>query len=1644
MVSLLFGLKSNYCSLLITHYSLLITYYSLLITHYLLLITYYLLLITSTRILMLQPQPSTSILATTLVSGLWIILSPVLAQGQSLTTAADGTGTVVTPNGDRFQIHGGSFSRDGVNLFHSFEEFGLSSAQTAEFLSSPEIQNILGRVVGGNPSIIHGLIEVTGGNSNLFLMNPAGIVFGLDARLNVPADFFATTATGIGFDDNHWFNAVGNNDYQSLIGTPSQLAFDLSSPGIILNAGSLAVPPGQSVTLVGGNVINTGEITAVGGNITIAAVPGENLIRLTQAGHLLSLEIAPPRNSSGQMVGITPVDLPSLLTGPLQGVATGLSLTPSGAIQLTNSGTIIPQEAGTTIISGSLNVSNSQFPIPNSQFPIPNSQFPIPNSQFPIPNSQFPIPNSQFPISPTIQVVGNQVGLINAEIDASGRNGGGTVLIGGDVQGQGTIPNAEITFIDPDSTIKADALTDGDGGRVIVWSEDTTRVYGNLSARGGSNSGDGGFIETSGVQHLEITTTPDVTAAAGLAGEWLIDPSNIEIVADGMGNVNINNTNPFVSISNNAQLEVGLIQDALEGGAYVTVRTSTANNADNNQPGDITLSTPLDFNETGHGTLSLEATNNIFINGQIFDSDPSNSPDDSLNLFLKANFDQIPSGRVEINQPIATRGGSITIYGDSASPSRGGIFVGSAIDSGGGNIFLRGTSIDTPGIEILEAIASGGGNISLIGTSNNNDSITINGEINAGIGEISLIGKSITSKGEDLTFNGSVLAYGNVSIDSVGGKITFNGTVDQGTNFYELVLEGNGQELSWDQARVAAEERAFLDQPGYLATITSPEENQRLGELGIPADRGAWIGASDAEVEGTWQWETGPEAGTVFWQDGNPIGFTSWGIAQPSNDDGVENYAEFVQLDNSWNDLANDSPNPIGYIVEYNNETGSLTLEAGTGNIQFQAAVGSNTPLDSLTITSANNVSANSTITTGSLRQLSGSGTTTLQGVETTATAGVDLTTANIELLGELNSHGGDVTLTAAGTITTGEIDTSAVDRDGGNLTLNSTDDLQVTTINTQGGSNGRGGEVQITTGAFFRATGTLADGSSINTAGGLGGGAIRIQHGGNGDIPFNVGDATINGTAGKITSGDFTVSPNQSFLLTHTEGNIEISTVDQRSNNITLPTDNTDPSPINIVDLTIPEEPTPLIDDEITENPLNFRELPPLPFDTVLEELEETITDTFEQHLDISDTPPVTLQQAQATLKRIEEATGVKPALIYAFFVPSNLASPRVREIKQTRGRGDAGTRGQGDAGTRGIDIPTKVSLTPSQVTSANDELELVLVTSQGKPIRRRIGKTRKQVMAVAREFRLNVTDVENTLGYLAPAQQLYDWLITPLQADLDTQQIQNLVFILDQGLRSLPIAALHNGNGFIIEQYSVGLMPTLSLTDTRPVNLKNVEVLAMGAEAFSNRDPLPAVPVELQAITNTLWPGEYFLNQEFTYDHLKQIRSRKPFGIIHLATHSDFLPGKPGNSYIQLWDTQLALDALRELGWSNPAVELVVLSACRTALGDGEAELGFAGLAVLSGAKSALASLWYVSDTGTLGLMTSFYEQLHTAPIKTQALRQAQLAMLNQEVRIEGNKLVSNSSSWPLPPQLQELEELQLSHPFYWSAFTMIGNPW
>jgi CHAT domain-containing protein len=349
-------------------------------------------------------------------------------------------------------------------------------------------------------------------------------------------------------------------------------------------------------------------------------------------------------------------------------------------------------------------------------------------------------------------------------------------------------------------------------------------------------------------------------------------------------------------------------------------------------------------------------------------------------------------------------------------------------------------------------------------------------------------------------------------------------------------------------------------------------------------------------------------------------------------------------------------------------------------------------------------------------------------------------------------------------------------------------------------------------------------------------------------------------------------------------------------------------------------------------------------------------------------------------------------------------------------------------------------------------NQLQLVLVNPDGKPIRKNISITdNKTLLKKAKDFSSDVRDKLNKNGYLAEAQQLYDLLIRPLEADLQAQGIDTLLFSLDPGLRSIPLAALHDRQQFLVEKYRFSLVPSLTLADIHYNGIAKAQLLAMGISKFPPPEPLlPAVPTEISTIAQKLWSGKSFLNQDVTMNNLK-VQRQQPFQIIHLATHAKFesLAGHH-NSYIQLWDKKLQLDELTDLKWSDtPTVELLVLSACQTALGNKDAEMGFAGLAVKAGVKSAIASLWKTDDVGTLGLMTNFYQQLRHSPIplKAEALRQAQIAMLRGQVRIENGQLrkVGIEEGVPLPPELVKMQpNTSFSHPSYWAAFTVIGSPW
>jgi filamentous hemagglutinin family protein len=1672
---------------------------------------------------------------------------------QPITSAgdgtSDGTGTVVTQYGNRFDIHGGSLSGDGANLFHSFQQLGLDTGQIANFLSNPSIRNILGRVTGGEASIINGLIQVTGGNSNLFLMNPAGIVFGANASLNVPAAFTATTATSIGFGGNHWFNAIGENNYQNLIGTPSQFTFDTAQSGVIVNSGNLAVREGQNLTLLGSSVINTGQLKAPSGTITITAVPGEKLVRISQAGHLLSLEIAPPRTVDGLQLPITSHNLPTLLTGTAGSLETGLSVSSAGTVQLAASGITIPVEAGITIVSGTLDASNVGV-----------------------------TPGAFLPqMGGTVYVLGDRISLMGATINASGIHGGGTVLVGGDYRGQGTVPNASQTFVSKDSVLSADAINQGNGGKVIVFSEQTASIHGTLTARGGTAFGNGGLIETSGKQSLNLSSIPNASAVNGSGGTWLIDPTNITIMNGGGGAIGTN------------MVDVANINAALNTGTNVTITTEIGGT----EAGNITQNPDALINKTASGdaTLTLLAANDILLNAGI------TSSSGKLNVNLNADADTSGLGALIItNAAINTNGGNVVGSGRGSFASSNGVFLNNGdINSAGGNITLIGTGragglggrgiylfngavVQTTGTGTITLEGSGGagtrfnngivldgsrlvavdGSIRLTGTSNgtgdNNEGISLgNGSIveSAGMGSVILNGISgagtnanrgiyISDTARVRSVNGSISLTGISRGTGNGnhGILLFNGGVVESTGTGTITLIGSSNAAGRDNDGITLAIGSVVQSQAGNITLTGTSGN------GTGDSEGIFVGLENARVSsvngnitliGTSMGNESTDYGIFIRDTGrvesqtgninligrgginaegislrngliNPTGtgsgfvtltadeFNLFGTTQirgtgilqlqpltPNlditlggtvNDDRLNfNTGKLATIQNGFSQIFIGSADNSGAITLAGNVSFSdpVTLRSPIGNGSINTTGFTLTGADNATIT----LFANQNITTGNivnsgraitLTSTSGNiNTGTLDSSSTTGDGGaIDLTAAGSIITGTVDSNsttgnggaiaftsntgaittgnlnssgatnGGSITLNANTQITAGEINTRGATGNGGNVTLDPSGDIQVTSINAEGGI--LGGAVDITTSSFFRATGTFqaANGmnASISTVGGSSGGAITISHGGQGVTPFVIGDATTNGTAEAITRGNFTIPTGNSFLYTYERDKIGI---------ISVPSPDPPPPPPPLPPLPAPP-PSPMN----RVNPLDSTQLQvlhssPLPhhidrFDTLA--VDDSFSRDFTQQLGLAPTRSVSLTEARDILRRVESATGIKPALIYAVFVPANITSVPAANPSSTQE-------------SSGLEQSSLLrSLTPgssvSKAPASEDRLELILITAEGKPIRRSTNATRAEVLDVVKKFRTQLTNARGNSGFLAPAQKMYQWLVAPIEPDLQQLQVGNLTYIMDSGLRSIALAALHNGQQFIIERYSVGLMPSLSLTDNRYFDVRNSSVLAMGVEQFTDKNSLPGVPVEVSIIADRLWSGKSLLNDKVTLSNLRSVLDKQPHGIIHLATHAEYRPGNPEKSYIQLWDSQLQFNELRQIGWSKSAVKLLVLSACRTALGDQENELGFAGLAVQTGVKSALGSLWYVSDEGTLGLMTEFYEQLKQVPIKAEALRRTQLAMLKGEVRIEGGKLVTSHGSFPLPPQLAKPGNQDLKRPYYWSAFTLVGNPW
>ncbi|MDP6095141.1 MAG: CHAT domain-containing protein, partial [Gammaproteobacteria bacterium] len=268
-----------------------------------------------------------------------------------------------------------------------------------------------------------------------------------------------------------------------------------------------------------------------------------------------------------------------------------------------------------------------------------------------------------------------------------------------------------------------------------------------------------------------------------------------------------------------------------------------------------------------------------------------------------------------------------------------------------------------------------------------------------------------------------------------------------------------------------------------------------------------------------------------------------------------------------------------------------------------------------------------------------------------------------------------------------------------------------------------------------------------------------------------------------------------------------------------------------------------------------------------------------------------------------------------------------------------------------------------------------------------------------------------------LQVAGQLYDWIARPYVSELTSLGVQKIVYITASTLRPIPMSALHSGERYLVEEFSIVTSLGLQLTDSQE-NLDTETTLLGGvSEAVFDFIALDNVGTEIAGIA-AINSGETMLNQQFSLEAISNRLAVGNYSAVHLATHGYF-DRDPSQSFILTYDGTLNLNSLQETvgvrRYADQPLDLLVLSACETAAGDERAVLGLAGVSLKAGARSSLASLWTISDEATSQLMIAFYQALNSGNSKADALRIA---------------------------QLQLLAEARFQHPNFWSPYILVGN--
>ncbi|WP_375469777.1 CHAT domain-containing protein [uncultured Nostoc sp.] len=296
----------------------------------------------------------------------------------------------------------------------------------------------------------------------------------------------------------------------------------------------------------------------------------------------------------------------------------------------------------------------------------------------------------------------------------------------------------------------------------------------------------------------------------------------------------------------------------------------------------------------------------------------------------------------------------------------------------------------------------------------------------------------------------------------------------------------------------------------------------------------------------------------------------------------------------------------------------------------------------------------------------------------------------------------------------------------------------------------------------------------------------------------------------------------------------------------------------------------------------------------------------------------------------------------------------------------------------------------------------------------------SRPEVEELLVELQKNLVDPTATKAVQTHSHQVYNWLLKPIESELQKSRVDTLVFVLDGPLRNLPMAALYDGKKYLVEKYAIALSVGLQLLSPKPLVKQQLRALTAGLTKPPpgfNFAPLLAIESEFDGISKAGISTTSLLDKDFKKKNLESKIGTAPFNIVHLATHGQF-SSRLEDTFILDFDGEINVKDFDTLFSSQgkTIIELLVLSACQTATGDKRAALGLAGAAVRAGARSTIASLWQIDDESTAMFVSAFYQKLNSGKItKAKAVHLAQLQLLNH-------------------PNYRA--------PSFWSAYVLIGN--